>query len=157
MQGILEGQRRNLPGAGTPEGDAAREALGRAGEAMDDAAEALEDGDLAEALDSQSEAIDALRDGMQNLGEMMAREQQGQQDGQGQARANDNPESNRDPLGREAGNFGRLGTDDSLLGGEDQQRRAQDLLDEIRRRAGERERPEAERDYLNRLLDRFGN
>ena len=124
---------------------------------MDDAAEALEDGDLAEALDSQSEAIDALRDGMQNLGEMMAREQQGQQDGQGQARANDNPESNRDPLGREAGNFGRLGTDDSLLGGEDQQRRAQDLLDEIRRRAGERERPEAERDYLNRLLDRFGN
>jgi len=157
LQGILEGQRRNLPGAGTPEGDAAREALGRAGEAMDDAAEALEDGDLAEALDSQSEAIDALRDGMQNLGEMMAREQQGQQDGQGQARANDNPESNRDPLGREAGNFGRLGTDDSLLGGEDQQRRAQDLLDEIRRRAGERERPEAERDYLNRLLDRFGN
>ena len=81
----------------------------------------------------------------------------GEQDGQGQARANDTPESNRDPLGREAGNFGRLGTDDSLLGGEDQQRRAQDLLDEIRRRAGERERPEAERDYLNRLLDRFAN
>ena len=30
-----------------------------------------------------------------------------------------------------------------------------DLLDEIRRRSGEPERPRAERDYLGRLLDRF--
>ena len=36
------------------------------------------------------------------------------------------------------------------------QRRAQDLLDEIRRRAGEPQRPEAERGYLGRLLDLFG-
>ncbi len=86
---------------------------------------------------------------------MLAQEQDGQMNGQGQARAGETPESERDPLGREAGNFGRLGTEDSLLGGETEQRRAQDLLDEIRRRAGERERPEAERDYLNRLLDRF--
>lgn len=156
LRGILENQRRNLPGAGTEAGDAARDALGRAGEAMDDAADALEQGALGDALDDQSRAIDALREGMQNLGEMMAQEQEGQQPGQGQARAGETPESERDPLGREAGNFGRLGTEDSLLGGEDQQRRAQDLLDEIRRRAGERTRPEAERDYLNRLLDRFG-
>ena len=33
--------------------------------------------------------------------------------------------------------------------------RARELLDEIRRRSGETERPEVERDYLNRLLDRF--
>jgi uncharacterized protein (TIGR02302 family) len=156
LRGILENQRRNLPGAGTEAGDAARDALGRAGEAMDDAADALEQGALGDALDDQSRAIDALREGMKNLGEMMAQEQEGQQPGQGQARAGETPESERDPLGREAGNFGRLGTEDSLLGGEDQQRRAQDLLDEIRRRAGERTRPEAERDYLNRLLDRFG-
>lgn len=157
LRGLLESQRRNLPGAGTQAGDAARDALGRAGEAMDDAADALELGELGDALDDQSRAIDALREGMQSLGEMMAQEQEGQQPGQGQARAGETPEGDRDPLGREAGNFGRLGTEDSLLGGEDQQRRAQDLLDEIRRRAGERTRPEAERDYLNRLLDRFND
>jgi hypothetical protein len=34
-------------------------------------------------------------------------------------------------------------------------RRAGELLDEIRRRSGETERPEIELDYLRRLLDRF--
>ncbi|MEH6739558.1 MAG: DUF4175 family protein, partial [Sulfitobacter sp.] len=33
--------------------------------------------------------------------------------------------------------------------------RARELIDEIHRRSGETSRPEAERDYLNRLLDRF--
>jgi hypothetical protein len=60
-----------------------------------------------------------------------------------------------DPLGRDAGNIGRLGTDEQMLGNEDVYRRARDLLDEIRRRAGEQERPDAELDYLRRLLDRF--
>ena len=61
----------------------------------------------------------------------------------------------RDPLGRDAGNIGRLGTDEQMLGTEDVYRRARDLLDEIRRRAGDRERPEAELEYLRRLLERF--
>ena len=34
-------------------------------------------------------------------------------------------------------------------------KRARELQDEIRRRAGERQRPEEELDYLERLLDRF--
>ena len=33
--------------------------------------------------------------------------------------------------------------------------RSQELMEEIRRRAGALERPEAERNYLQRLLDRF--
>jgi uncharacterized protein (TIGR02302 family) len=156
LRGMLEQQRRNLPGAGTPEGDAAREALGRAGEAMDDAAEALGRGDLPDALDNQSEAIDALRDGMQNLGDMIAQEQQqGQQGQRGQAQNGQDPTEQRDPLGRENGNFGRLGTDEALLDGVDPQERAQELLDEIRRRSGEQERSEQELDYLRRLLDQF--
>jgi hypothetical protein len=48
-----------------------------------------------------------------------------------------------------------VGTQDSLLQGEDVYRRARELLDEIRRRAGEGERPDVELDYLERLLDRF--
>ncbi|MFN4130908.1 MAG: DUF4175 family protein, partial [Paracoccaceae bacterium] len=47
------------------------------------------------------------------------------------------------------------GSDRNMLQGEDVYRRAQDLLDEIRRRTGDQQRPEAERDYLRRLLDMF--
>ncbi|WP_342670100.1 DUF4175 family protein [Limimaricola hongkongensis] len=42
-----------------------------------------------------------------------------------------------------------------MLDGTDPARRAEELLGEIRRRAAERERPRAERDYLERLLDLF--
>ncbi|MDZ4135342.1 MAG: DUF4175 family protein [Paracoccaceae bacterium] len=34
-------------------------------------------------------------------------------------------------------------------------KRAQDLLEEIRRRSGDQSRPQNERDYLRRLLDLF--
>ena len=34
-------------------------------------------------------------------------------------------------------------------------RRAEELLDEIRRRSAQQNRPEIERDYLRRLLDQF--
>lgn len=154
LRNELNRQTQNLPGAGTPEGDAARDALGRAGEAMDDAEDALRENDLAGALDSQSEAIEALREGMRDLGEALAQQQQqqGQQgDAEGQARAN----RPRDPLGREAGNNGQIGTEEQLLQGDDVYRRARELLDEIRRRSSEQSRPEEELDYLRRLLDRF--
>ncbi len=66
-------QQGRLPGAGTPEGDAARDALDRAGRAMDGAEDALRQDDYAEAIDQQSEAMEALREGMRALGEAMAR------------------------------------------------------------------------------------
>ncbi|MEM0949923.1 MAG: TIGR02302 family protein [Pseudomonadota bacterium] len=150
----LRRQREGLPGAGTEGGDAAREALDRAGRAMEGAEDALRNEDFAGALDDQSEAIEALRDGMRELGEAMA-EQQGQPGQQGEAVGSANPMGQRDPLGREAGENGRLGTDEQLLQGEDVYRRARELLDEIRRRSSEQERPEIELEYLKRLLDRF--
>ena len=42
-----------------------------------------------------------------------------------------------------------------MLNGQDVNRRAEELLNEIRRRSAEQERPEVERDYLRRLLDQF--
>ena len=153
----LNRQQGNMPGAGTPEGDAAREALGRAGEAMDNAEEALRQNDLAEAIDNQSAAMEALREGMRNLGDQMAQQQQ-QQQGQGEQgdQFGQNAPSRQDPLGREQGNYGgQLGTEQGLLQDEDVYRRARDLLDEIRRRSGDGARPEVEREYLRRLLDRF--
>ncbi len=150
----LRRQRDGLPGAGTEGGDAAREALDRAGRAMEGAEDALREEDFAGALDDQSEAIEALREGMRELGEAMA-EQQGQPGQQGEAMGSANPMGQRDPLGREAGESGRLGTDEQLLQGDDVYRRARELLDEIRRRSSEQERPEIELEYLKRLLDRF--
>jgi uncharacterized protein (TIGR02302 family) len=150
----LRRQQGQLPGAGTPEGDAAREALDRAGRAMQEAEESLRQDDLAGALDNQSEAMEALREGMRELGEQMA-QQQGQPGQQGEAMGQANEMGRRDPLGRETGQNGRIGTDQQLLQGEDVYRRAEELLDEIRRRSGEQTRPEEERDYLRRLLDRF--
>lgn len=153
----LERQRGNLPALGGEEAEAARDALGRAEGAMDEAEQALRDGDLAEAIDQQAEAMNALRDGMRSLGEALAENQtnepgQGQQEGRAEGQVEP---SRRDPLGRQMGNNGQFGTEESLLQGSDVYRRAEEILDEIRRRAGEQERPEAELDYLRRLLDRF--
>jgi len=151
----LRRQTENLPGAGTPEGDAARENLGRAGDAMDGAEEALRGDDFAGALDRQSEAIEALREGMRDLADQMAQEGQQQPGQEGQALGEANPDGNRDPLGREAGRNGRVGTDEELTQSEDVYRRAREILEEIRRRSGEQARPDEELDYLRRLLDRF--
>ena len=152
----LNRQRQNLPGAGTAEGDAARESLGRAGDAMDDAEDSLRNEDFAGALDNQADAIEALREGMRELAEQMAEQQQQQQGGQqGDQVGRANPNGTRDPLGRDVGENGQIGTDEQLLQGEDVYRRARELLDEIRRRSGEQDRPTAELEYLKRLLERF--
>jgi len=152
----LNRQAQNLPGAGTPGGDEARRSLDRAGEAMDQAEEALRNEDFAGALDNQADAIEALREGMRDLAEQMAEQQQQQQGGQqGEEVGRNNQDGGRDPLGRDTGENGRIGTDEQLLQGEDVYRRARELLDEIRRRSGEQKRPTQELEYLKRLLERF--
>ncbi|MEO1637998.1 MAG: DUF4175 domain-containing protein [Pseudomonadota bacterium] len=153
----LERQRNGLPNLPGEAGEIARQSLERAEGAMEGAEEALREGDLAEAIDRQAEAMDALRNGMRQLGQALAENQTaepGQGSEQGQAAGRPTP-GQRDPLGREMGNMGQLGTDRSLLNGEDINRRAEELLGEIRRRSAEQDRPEVERDYLRRLLDQF--
>jgi uncharacterized protein (TIGR02302 family) len=145
-----------LPGKDSEQGQSGRQQLDDAGRAMKDAEQALRDGDLSGALDKQAEAMEAMREGLRDFGEALA--QENQPDGQaqdGEMIGRDDPNANRDPLGREPGNAARIGSDRNLLQGEDVYRRAQDLLDEIRKRSGEQSRPEGERDYLKRLLDLF--
>ena len=144
-----------LPGAGGAQGQEGRKQLDRAGRAMDQAEKSLRDGDLPGALDNQAEALDALRNGIRNFGEALAQDQQDQGTNQGQAATKDDPRGQRDPLGRETGQSSQLGTERGMVPGDDVYRRAQGLLDEIRRRAGEQSRPDTERSYLRRLLDLF--
>lgn len=151
----LREQAQNLPGRGSQERDETLQQLEEAGRAMRDAIEELERGDLAEALDSQSEALEALRDGMEALGEALAGDE-GEDPGQGQAQGNMREERPlEDPLGRQAGNSGAFGSEESFEQREEAFRRARELLDEIRRRSAEQDRPDVELDYLRRLLDRF--
>ncbi len=155
LRNELQRQQDNLPGAGTAEGNDARESLGRAGDAMDRAEQSLRDNNLAQALDDQAAAIEALREGMRNLGDAMARAQQQQSPGQqGQTQGRESA-SSRDPLGRDVTGRGKVGTGQEMLQGEDVYRRAGELLDEIRRRSGEQERPDAELEYLERLLEQY--
>ncbi len=154
LRNELQRQRDGLP-LGGPEGEAARDSLDQAGRAMEGAEDALRDGDYAEAIDRQSEAMEALRDGMRALGEAMAeQQQQGQQPGGQQGQSNRQGNA-LDPLGRDRGGQGSDYLSRDSIGDGQAYRRAWDLLEEIRRRAGERERNESERNYLQRLLDRF--
>ena len=153
----LQRQRNGLPQLEGESGDIARRSLDRAEGAMEGAEEALRNDDLAEAIDRQAEAMDALRNGMRELGQALAenrRIEPGQGSEQGEASGRPIP-GQRDPLGREMGNTGQLGTDQELLGRESINRRAEELLGEIRRRSAEQSRPEVERNYLRRLLDQF--
>ena len=171
------GQQQGLmPGQGSQQGDAARQSLDEAGRAMEDAEQALRDGDMPGALDRQADAIQSMREGMRALGDMLgqgqraAEGQDGQQQGQdgqpngqpgqamrdGQQGTPYDRRAERDPLGRQlSGNGNTITEGDPLAEGVDPARRARDLQDEIRRRSGERTRPEDERDYLGRLLERF--
>lgn len=152
----LQRQEGNLPNLGGEAAEGARRSLDRAGRAMDEAEEALRGGEMAEAIDRQAEAMDALREGIRNLGEALAENRQ-DQPGQGQqsGQAGAAESMQRDPLGRQLGQSGQFGTDENLLQGEDVYRRAEEILDELRRRSSERDRPEVELDYLRRLLERF--
>ncbi len=156
LQQELQRQQGNLPGTGSEAGRDARDALDRAGRAMGEAEDALRKDDLAEAIDRQAEAMDALRDGLRNLGEAMAEAGGRQQEGQGQNQQAGQPGAGqRDPLGRRQGSQGAIGGDADTQVPDEDSRRAQDLLDEIRRRSFQRERPEWELDYLRRLYERF--
>jgi len=151
----LEEQARRLPGTGSEAGDEALRQLDEAGRAMDEAAEALENGDIAGALDLQSEAMEGLREGMTELGRALARDE-GREPGQGQAEGSMAPDRPlQDPLGRQAGNSGSMGSDEDMETREELYRRSRELLDELRRRSSEQERPQIELDYLRRLLDQF--
>lgn len=150
-----------LPRPGNDAGEAARKRLDDAGRAMEQAEQALRDGDAGGAISRQADAIEALREGMRSLGEAMGGNpsqpegEAGEKQRQGDAGGQSGNQLPRDPLGRNSGDGARIGTDQQLLGSNDAGKRAQELLDELRRRSGERLRPEEELEYFRRLLEQF--
>lgn len=121
------------------EGDSAREAFDRAGKAMEDAARALEDGMLATAQALQERALEALREAGGQLAEAMGEE------------GGDPSLGGADPLGRAFDGEGPQPEDFGLYDPE----RIRELISRIRRRLEDPDLGEAERRYLESLLERF--
>lgn len=148
-----EGQQgRGQQGEGGEGGQPGDGGLGEAEQAMREAEQALGQGDGTGAVDAQSEALQALRKGAQQMAEAMQQQQgPGGQPGSPSGEMADR----NDPLGRpmRSRDYG----DDVTVKVPDEidMQRARRVLEELRRRFGEPERPRLELDYLERLLRDF--
>jgi len=147
------------------------EPLGRADQAMREAVEALRRGDNAGAQAAQQRALEALQQGGQEMqsqtagrmGLMEADDGEGDPGGENTEIGRDESGQGRqlgqgrDPLGRprrdQAG--GQNDGADVRVPEEMELKRTRDIQEELRRRAGERDRPKPELEYIERLLRRF--
>ena len=141
-----------------------------AGQAMKEAEDALGQGQGGSdrAVEAQGRALRDLQQGAQGLAKQMA-QGQGEGDGQGQqdseeGEGQDDGTGGRtgmrtDPLGRPRPahdqGLGQGFDPKGLRGGAGLAARAQQVLEELRRRLGDPSRPQLEQDYLERLLKRY--
>jgi uncharacterized protein (TIGR02302 family) len=132
--------------------------LGRAERAMRDAAEALRKRQPGEAVGPQTEALDQLQQAARDFAQQMQpRLGRGNPDDDDAGGTDSEPRdrTERDPLGRPMSNNGTYDQGGVKIPDQNTLQKAREILDELRRRAGERFRPELELDYIDRLLKRF--
>jgi uncharacterized protein (TIGR02302 family) len=127
--------------------------LGRAEREMKDAVDALRQGGPGEAIGPQTRALEELQQAGRAMAEQLM-QQLGNQPGNGEGQQQQLGR-NRDPLGRTESGNGAIDTGDVAIPEEADIQRSREILDELHRRAGERERPRIEQDYIDRLLRRF--
>lgn len=154
LREMLEQQQREFGQGNIDGGEDFAESLNEAERQMGEAERNLEEGNSSGALDNQADAMEALREGIRQLGEAQ-RQAQSEQNGRQGTQSGRNGEQERDPLGRPLSETGQAGTNERLVPTEEQYRRSREVMDEIRKRSGDRTRPSLELDYLRRLLDRF--
>ncbi|MBV9635458.1 MAG: TIGR02302 family protein [Methylobacteriaceae bacterium] len=127
--------------------------------AMGDAEQSLGKGDRGGAVDAQGRALDALRRGTQGLAQQMQQngqngEANGEDDTEGQGNPRGNRQYRRDPLDRPSQYSRDVLRGGILNGGPGAAQRAQQVLEELRKRLSDPARPQEELDYLERLLRR---
>ncbi len=157
--GMMPGQRgeKGQPGQGQQgQGQDGQQdggdSLGDADSAMGDAGSQLGQGNADSAVDSQGRALDALRKGAQSLAQSM-QPGEGQDNGPGNRMGRQQNSGNTtDPLGRPLN--GREWSDDLTvkIPGEIDVQRVRRILEELRRRLADPQRPQIELDYIERLL-----
>lgn len=136
------------------------EPFGRAERAMRNAAGALQRGQPGRAIGPQTEALDQLQQAARDVARQMQQQlgtgwgdRQDREPGASDRGAPDRAE--RDPLGRPTSNDGTFDQSDVKIPDDNVLQKSRRILDELRRRAGERTRPQIELDYIDRLLKRF--
>jgi uncharacterized protein (TIGR02302 family) len=144
LKSDLQGLQHELEGLGMK-----APKMGEASTAMGNAIGQLDQNHFAQALPSQQEALDKLKDDMQSLSQQM------QQEGGGMAMGNGGSGNGggKDPLGRPTGGSG---SDEKVdIPDSSDQERARAVIEELRKRSGERNRAKTEHDYIDRLLKGF--
>ena len=119
--------------------------LGRAGRSMGQSKQDLGSNDLPGSSVDQKNALDAMRSAATELENQLLKQMQQDQGKDGQ----------EDPLGRKEGANGNPFDGDVKVPTQSELQRARGILLELRRRAGERGRPQQELDYIDRLLKQF--
>lgn len=128
-----------------PAAGQAAPALGQALRAMGQAGQALQQGEGDSAQQAEGRALDRLQEGARQIGKAM---EQAGEEGQG-------GESGMDPLGRSTSGHGDENGNGVKIPSQSDLGKAREILDDLRKRAGDVDRPPAERDYLRRLLDKL--
>lgn len=127
-----------------------KQSLKDAETSMKMAKNSLEKGQLGEASTFQQDAINKLEQATQELQQQISNQMQ---------KNGGFPFSfggqNRDPFGREQGTGQGFGADKDILPVEAERKRVKEILEKLRERASERQRPLQERDYYNRLLQQW--
>lgn len=121
----------------------------KADQSMKGSAEALGKGLAQESLPQQKTALDEMQKGLDKAVKQMAESMQ-------QSILSSGPNEGNfgegyDPLGRPNG----LSEENIKLPNEKEQRRVQEIIQELRHRSNEPDRTKVERDYIDRLLDQF--
>ncbi len=134
--------------------------MARADRAMKNAVDALRRAQPGQAIGPQTEALDALQQAARAMQQQMMGRNGGRPDGTEPGDNQGLEQARRDPFGRLTNDNDNGGLDDGGLMrtgkvNDTALERAKRILEELRERAGERDRPELERDYIDRLLKQF--
>lgn len=131
------------------------DSLGNAERSMRNAGRALGEAQPGQAVPHQSDAIDQLQQGMQSMAEQMMQALGAMPGAPQQSNQQQQPGDGRDPLGRSTEEGGYGTGNDVEIPSDAEMQRARDILRELHRRAGQPNRPPVERNYIDRLLERF--
>jgi uncharacterized protein (TIGR02302 family) len=128
------------------------EGLGRAQQEMGEASGELGQGQRNEALGSQGEAMRGMREGARDMAQQLMQQGTGNEGNIGR-HGEGRDADQRDPLGRPMPSQGEeYGQRENMLPNEAAVERARRILDALRSRANEPDRPRIELDYIDRLL-----
>ncbi|MEX1306379.1 MAG: TIGR02302 family protein [Rhodovibrionaceae bacterium] len=132
--------------------------LGSAERSMSEARDALEENLPGEAVDPQANAMDQLQQGLEGMLDQFVQQQLGEGEGGGSGQRSFSEDGFADPLGRDpSGGQGSETTEGRGVNIPEQSEvlRSREILNELRKRSGDRSRPQYELDYIERLMRQF--